>query len=96
MVPFNTKLKLDLATVPSPLEWDVLQSLQCTVSVLFWYMGMICWLPSVIATTKFRRLFMESSLWVGVMLQPLAQLSSHLLLTGLSTPLVLSVHTIVS
>ena len=85
----------------SPLEWDVFAvSTYGTVSVLFWYMGMIPDLATIRdrATTKFRRLF------YGIFAMGWRNATNHwrnfelayLLLAGLSTPLVLSVHTIVS
>ncbi len=85
----------------SPLEWDVFAvSTYGTVSVLFWYMGMIPDLATIRdrATTKFRKLF------YGLFAMGWRNANNHwrnfegayLLLAGLSTPLVLSVHTIVS
>ena len=85
----------------SPLEWDVFAvSTYGTVSVLFWYMGMIPDLATIRdrATTNFRRLA------YGVFAMGWRNATNHwrnyelayLLLAGLSTPLVLSVHTIVS
>jgi len=85
----------------SPLEWDVFAvSTYGTVSVLFWYMGMIPDLATIRdrATTKFRKLF------YGIFAMGWRNATNHwrnyelayLLLAGLSTPLVLSVHTIVS
>ena len=85
----------------SPLEWDVFAvSTYGTVSVLFWYMGMIPDLATIRdrATTRIRRLF------YGILAMGWRNATNHwrnyelayLLLAGLSTPLVLSVHTIVS
>lgn len=85
----------------SPLLWDVFAvSTYATVSTVFWYVGMIPDLATVRdrAKTKVRRLIygVLSMGWRGS-----ARNWSHwemvtLLLSGLATPLVLSVHTIVS
>lgn len=85
----------------SPLLWDVFAvSTYATVSMVFWYVGMIPDLATVRdrAKTKLRRLVygVFSLGWRGS-----ARQWSHwemvcLLLSGLATPLVLSVHTIVS
>lgn len=88
----------------SPLEWDVFAvSTYFTVSVLFWYMGMIPDLATVRdrarkGTQKWRMYF------YGILAMGWRASNRHwsnfemayLLLAGLSTPLVLSVHTIVS
>ncbi len=85
----------------SPLEWDVFAvSTYGTVSLLFWYMGMIPDLGSLRdrATKTWRKIF------YGVLAMGWRNSSRHwynyevayLLLAGLATPLVLSVHTIVS
>ena len=85
----------------SPLLWDVFAvSTYATVSAVFWYIGMVPDFATVRdrAKTKMRRLIygVLSLGWRGS-----ARDWSHwemlcLLLSGLSTPLVLSVHTIVS
>lgn len=85
----------------SPLLWDVFAvSTYATVSAVFWYIGMVPDFATVRdrAKTKLRRLIYGAlSLgWRGS-----ARDWSHwemltLILSGLSTPLVLSVHTIVS
>lgn len=85
----------------SPLEWDVFAvSTYFTVSTLFWYMGMIPDLGTLRdrATTVWRKYF------YGILAMGWRNSNRHwsnfemayLLLAGLSTPLVLSVHTIVS
>jgi molybdopterin-containing oxidoreductase family membrane subunit len=85
----------------SPLEWDVFAvSTYFTVSVLFWYMGMLPDLGTLRdrATKTWRKYF------YGVLAMGWRSSTRHwrnyemayLLLAGLSTPLVLSVHTIVS
>lgn len=85
----------------SPLEWDVFAvSTYGTVSVLFWYMGMIPDLATIRdrAKTQFRKIAygipsmgwrFSNRHWTNYEL-------AYLILAGLSTPLVLSVHTVVS
>ena len=85
----------------SPLLWDVFAvSTYATVSSVFWYVGMVPDLATIRdrAKTKLRRLIygVLSLGWRGS-----ARDWSHwemvtLILSGLATPLVLSVHTIVS
>jgi len=85
----------------SPLTWDVFAvSTYFTVSLLFWYLGLI---PDFAAlrdasTNKARRLVygMLSLGWRGSGRHWNDYKSAYLLLAGLATPLVLSVHTIVS
>ena len=85
----------------SPLEWDVFAvSTYATVSVLFWYMGMIPDLGVLRDRAKeaWRKYF------YGILAMGWRNATNHwrnyemayLILAGLSTPLVLSVHTIVS
>src|SRR6187431_2277333 len=85
----------------SPLLWDVFAiSTYFTVSLLFWYSGLIPDLATVRdrAFTKLRkRLYGISSFgWTGSTKHWQRHESLSLVLAGLSTPLVLSVHTIVS
>ena len=107
----------------SPLEWDVFAvSTYGTVSVLFWYMGMIPDLATIrdrvpmifeqrMAEAKstlqkgferfyftFRKFFygILSMGWRGSNRHWSNYEMAYLLLAGLSTPLVLSVHTVVS
>lgn len=107
----------------SPLEWDVFAvSTYATVSVLFWYMGMIPDLATIrdrcqmifekrLAEAKgkwevcfekflfgFRKLFygVLAMGWRGSNRHWSNYEMAYLLLAGLSTPLVLSVHTVVS
>jgi Ni/Fe-hydrogenase subunit HybB-like protein len=85
----------------SPLMWDVFAvSTYFTVSVLFWYMGLI---PDMAvmrdrAKTKIRKfaygLFALG--WTGSNRHWSNYEKAYLILAGLSTPLVLSVHSIVS
>ena len=107
----------------SPLEWDVFAvSTYATVSILFWYMGMIPDL-AVLRDRAVKRLkagIYESSNKIRTSLEKFLDIfrkyfygilamgwrnagnhwrnyeMAYLLLAGLSTPLVLSVHTIVS
>lgn len=85
----------------SPLLWDVFAiSTYFTVSLLFWYSGLIPDLATVRdrATTKLRKLLygIASFGWTGSTKHWQRHESLSLVLAGLSTPLVLSVHTIVS
>ncbi|KRP07127.1 MAG: hydrogenase, partial [Sphingobacteriales bacterium BACL12 MAG-120813-bin55] len=85
----------------SPLLWDVFAiSTYFTVSLLFWYVGLIPDLATVRdrATTAFRKKMYNifSFGWTGTAKQWQRFESLSLVLAGLSTPLVLSVHTIVS
>ena len=85
----------------SPLTWDVFAiSTYATVSILFWYIGMLPDLATLRdrAKSKFRRFFYGSlSLgWRGTGRNWSHYEMVYLLLAGLSTPLVLSVHSIVS
>ena len=85
----------------SPLIWDVFAvSTYATVSLLFWYVGMI---PDL-ATLRDR----AKALWAKILYGSLAMgwrgsaihwhryEIAYLLLAGLATPLVVSVHTVVS
>jgi molybdopterin-containing oxidoreductase family membrane subunit len=85
----------------SPLEWDVFAvSTYFTVSILFWYMGMI---PDL-AVIRDRAKQTWRKYFYGFLAMGWRNANNHwrnfemayLLLAGLSTPLVLSVHTIVS
>jgi len=85
----------------SPLLWDVFAiSTYFTVSLLFWYSGLLPDLATVRdrAKTKFRKMFygVASFGWTGSTKHWQRHESLSLVLAGLSTPLVLSVHTIVS
>jgi Ni/Fe-hydrogenase subunit HybB-like protein len=85
----------------SPLLWDVFAiSTYFTVSLLFWYSGLLPDLASVRdrAKTKFRKFFygVTSFGWNGSTKHWQRHESLSLVLAGLATPLVLSVHTIVS
>ncbi|HVX26823.1 MAG TPA: NrfD/PsrC family molybdoenzyme membrane anchor subunit [Parafilimonas sp.] len=85
----------------SALMWDVFAiSTYFTVSLLFWYTGLIPDLATVRdrAKTKFRKMFygIASFGWSGSTKHWQRHESLSLVLAGLATPLVLSVHTIVS
>ena len=85
----------------SPLMWDVFAvSTYFTVSVLFWYMGLIPDLAVMRdrAQTKLRQfLYGLGALgWTGSNRHWSNYEKAYLILAGLSTPLVLSVHSIVS
>ena len=85
----------------SALLWDVFAiSTYFTVSLLFWYCGLLPDLASVRdrAKLKWRKFFygMASFGWSGSTKHWQRHEALSLVLAGLSTPLVLSVHTIVS
>ncbi|MBX9742598.1 MAG: polysulfide reductase NrfD [Chthoniobacterales bacterium] len=85
----------------SPLLWDVFAvSTYFTVSILFWYTGLIPDLATIRdrCTTKVKK-FIYGILalgWRGANRQWRHYEMAYLLLAGLSTPLVLSVHSVVS
>jgi len=85
----------------SPLLWDVFAiSTYFTVSLLFWYTGLLPDLATVRDRAKLKwRKFMYGMLsfgWSGSAKHWQRHEALALVLAGLSTPLVLSVHTIVS
>ena len=85
----------------SPLLWDVFAvSTYATVSILFWYMGMVPDLATFRdrATTKRRFLIygMLSLGWRGSNRHWHVYERAYLILAALATPLVLSVHSVVS
>ena len=85
----------------SPLLWDVFAiSTYFTVSLLFWYSGLLPDFATVRdrAKTKLRKLLYGVAAfgWNGSTKHWQRHESLSLVLAGLSTPLVLSVHTIVS
>jgi Ni/Fe-hydrogenase subunit HybB-like protein len=85
----------------SPLEWDIFAvSTYATISIVFWYMGMI---PDFAtfrdrATDTPRRLIYGflSMGWRGSSRQWHRYERAYLILAALATPLVLSVHSVVS
>ncbi len=85
----------------SPLLWDVMAvSTYATVSLLFWYVGMVPDLATLRdrATTRLRQIVygLFALGWRGSARHWQNYEIAVLILAGLSTPLVLSVHTIVS
>jgi Ni/Fe-hydrogenase subunit HybB-like protein len=85
----------------SPLLWDVFAvSIYGTVSFLFWYMGMIPDLATLRDRSRTRvRQWVYGALalgWRGSQRHWRHYEVAYLLLAGLATPLVLSVHSIVS
>jgi Ni/Fe-hydrogenase subunit HybB-like protein len=85
----------------SPLVWDVFAvSTYFTVSLIFWYVGVVPDLATVRdkAKTKWKRILygLGSLGWRGSAIHWQRHQSAYLLLAGLATPLVLSVHSVVS
>ncbi len=85
----------------SPLMWDVFAvSTYFTVSVLFWYVGLVPDLATMRdrATTRIRQFIygLLSLGWTGSHRNWSNYEKAYLILAGLATPLVLSVHSIVS
>jgi molybdopterin-containing oxidoreductase family membrane subunit len=85
----------------SPLFWDVCAvSTYATVSALFWYVGLVPDLATLRdrATTRTRQMAygIASLGWRGSHRHWLTYEKAYMIFAGLSTPLVLSVHTIVS
>src|SRR6266496_400526 len=85
----------------SPLMWDVFAiSTYFTVSLLFWYSGLLPDFGTVRdrAKTKLRKMFygIVAFGWTGSTKHWQRHEALSLVLAGLATPLVLSVHTIVS
>ncbi|MEM9555632.1 MAG: NrfD/PsrC family molybdoenzyme membrane anchor subunit [Acidobacteriota bacterium] len=85
----------------SPLLWDVFAiSTYGTVSLLFWYVGLVPDLGTMRDRTKnfvLKRVFGALSMgWRGSAKHWHHYEMAYLLLAGLSTPLVLSVHSVIS
>ena len=85
----------------SPLAWDVFAvSTYATISIVFWYIGMIPDFGTLRdrATMPLAKYFygLLSLGWRGSTRHWIRYESASLLLAGLSTPLVLSVHTVIS
>ncbi len=85
----------------SPLEWDIFAvGTYFTISLLFWFMGMIPDFATLRdrATTTPRRLIygLVAMGWRGSSRQWHRYERAYLLLAALATPLVLSVHSVVS
>ena len=85
----------------SPLAWDVFAvSTYATISIVFWYVGMVPDFGTLRdrATLPLAKYFygLLSLGWRGSTRHWIRYESASLLLAGLSTPLVLSVHTVIS
>src|ERR1035437_2722925 len=85
----------------SPLVWDVFAvSTYATVSVLFWYVGLMPDLATLRDRSEHRALKVTYGFlamgWRGSAKHWAVYETASLLLAGLATPLVLSVHTVVS
>ena len=85
----------------SPLLWDVFAvSIYGAVSIMFWYVGLVPDLATMRDRSKSRLRRMVYGLfslgWRGSARQWLHYEKAYLILAGLATPLVLSVHTVVS
>ncbi len=84
----------------SPLIWDIFAiSTYLTVSTLFWYMGLVPDLATIRDRSKgFKRLIYGflSFGWTGTAKQWLHYEAGYGFLAALATPLVLSVHSVVS
>jgi len=85
----------------SPLVWDVFAvSTYATVSLLFWYVGLIPDLATLRDRSRHRigrKIYgMLAMGWRGSALHWHRYETAYLLLAGLATPLVISVHTVVS
>ncbi|MDQ2700291.1 MAG: polysulfide reductase NrfD, partial [Actinomycetota bacterium] len=100
LLPYPNTMAL-LPQWRSPLVWDVFAvSTYATVSVLFWYVGLI---PDL-ATLRDRAVSRPAQLiygslalgWRGSARHWARYKSAYILLAGLATPLVVSVHTVVS
>ena len=101
MIPYpNTRGSLWI-NFRSPLVWDFFAiSTYFTISVIFWYLGMVPDLATIRDRTKpgLRRRIMEflSFGWDGSASTWQHYETVYKMLAGLATPLVVSVHTIVS
>jgi Ni/Fe-hydrogenase subunit HybB-like protein len=85
----------------SPLVWDVFAvSTYATVSLLFWYIGLIPDLATLRDRARHRFARMAYGMlamgWRGSAVHWHRYQTAYLLLAGLATPLVISVHSIVS
>jgi molybdopterin-containing oxidoreductase family membrane subunit len=100
ILPYPDTMKL-WPQFRSPLVWDVFAvSTYFTVSLLFWYLGLIPDLATV--RDRATRVWQKKLYgvlafgWRGSAAHWQRQQSAYLLLAGLATPLVLSVHSVVS
>jgi len=100
MMPFPNQMAM-WPNFRSPLVWDVFAvSIYGTVSLLFWYVGMIPDLATIRdrSTSRVKKIIygIFSLGWRGSTRHWQHYERAYLLLAGLATPLVLSVHSIVS
>lgn len=100
LIPYPNQREL-WVNFNSPLVWDVFAvSTYFTISLLFWYTGLVPDLASVRdrTTNKIKKTIygILSLGWQGSARRWTHYEMAYLLLAGLSTPLVLSVHSIVS
>jgi molybdopterin-containing oxidoreductase family membrane subunit len=100
MLPLPNQMQM-WPNFKSPLLWDVFAvSTYGTVSLLFWVLGLVPDLATLRdrSTTKLRKIIygMLAMGWRGSHRHWLTYEKAYQILAGLSTPLVLSVHTIVS
>ena len=84
----------------SPLIWDVFAvSTYATVSLLFWYIGLVPDLASLRDRTKNKYVWTAAGIsalgWRGASRHWQHHQSAYLLMAGLAAPLVISVHSIV-
>ncbi len=85
----------------SPLLWDVFAvSTYLTISLLFWYIGLVPDLATIRDRAKSKVRYLAYGIfslgWRGSHRSWLHYEKAYLILAGLSTPLVLSVHSVVS
>jgi molybdopterin-containing oxidoreductase family membrane subunit len=100
LVPYPSTMRL-WPNFKSPLMWDVFAiSKYLTISILFWYVGLVPDLAQLRdhAPTRAKRIMygIFALGWRGSVKHWTDYRWAYLLLAGLSTPLVLSVHSIVS
>src|ERR1700691_2573217 len=100
LLPYPDTMKL-WPQFRSPLVWDAFAvSTYATVSLLFWYVGLVPDLATLRDRARTRPAKMIYGLlamgWRGSAVHWERHETASLLLAGLATPLVLSVHTIVS
>lgn len=100
LIPYPNQMQM-WTNFRSPLEWDVFAvSTYLTVSLIFWFLGMVpdlATLRDVVKNKVAKRLYSLFSLgWSGSMRHWHHYEMAYLILAGLSTPLVLSVHSVVS
>ena len=100
MMPFPNQMAM-WPNFRSPLVWDVFAvSIYGTVSLLFWYVGMIPDLATIRdrSTSRVKKIIygIFSLGWRGSTRHWQHYERAYLILAGLATPLVLSVHSIVS